>query len=195
MNLGTIHKSLAGARSPKALSKTLSLVPNHINARLNLGVIALQDKDLTTAENYFRETLRLQPNNERASVNLAKYYCCRIEPKRAGLITKDEYMNKARFLLNQNNFHDGKASHSKARWSWCMNKDWATPFSSFVTPDCCKRGCDVISRPQKLHGLIKIQNWHTTVKPLTSHCLVTLQPGSNEPCSFTGSFSTTATCI
>ena len=72
MNLGTILQELGRRQeAQKHYEKTLSLAPEHINARLNLGVIALQDKNFTTAENYFRETLALQPNDARASVNLA----------------------------------------------------------------------------------------------------------------------------
>ena len=74
-------------------------------------------------------------------------YCCsKIGLKRAGPITRDVCTRKAQSLPSRTSFHAGKASHSRVRWSWCMNRDWATPFNSSVTPNCYKRrGCAVIS--------------------------------------------------
>lgn len=72
VNLGTILQEL-GRREEARIEyeATLQLKPKHINALLNLGVIALQDKHLSRAEDLFRKVLKLQPDDIRTHVNLA----------------------------------------------------------------------------------------------------------------------------
>ena len=72
VNLGSIYQELN--KRQKALfhyNEAILINPNNINANLNLGVLALQQKDFSTAEDKFRKVLELNPNEDRASVNLA----------------------------------------------------------------------------------------------------------------------------
>lgn len=72
VNIGTIQQE-RGHRDDAQYhyNKALKHDPNNINACLNLGVIALQNKDLIRAEQFFRETLNRRPHDAIASVNLA----------------------------------------------------------------------------------------------------------------------------
>jgi Flp pilus assembly protein TadD len=51
--------------------ETLSLDPTHKGALNNLGVIAMREKDWTSAENYFRGALKIEPQNAKTHYLLA----------------------------------------------------------------------------------------------------------------------------
>ena len=198
VNLGTILQELGRRQEAQQhYEKTLSLAPEHINARLNLGVIALQDKNFSSAENYFRETLALQPNDARASVNLAGLLLLQDRAEEGWAYYEDVCTRKAQSLPGRTSFNAGKASHSRARWSWCMNRLGDTfqfiRYAKLLQTQgfrCHFRG------PKKLHGLIQdsglVFSCHTPNEPLPSDASACR---THEPCPITGSFSATATYI
>lgn len=94
LNIGTIYQEL-GKRQESELNykKALRIDPSNNNALVNLGVLALQNKNFGLAEEYFRNGLSSKNDNIMASVNLAgvllltgqfeegwKYYEKRLHP-------------------------------------------------------------------------------------------------------------------
>ena len=73
-------------------------------------MIALQDKNFPTAENYFRETLALQPNDARAAVNLAGLLLLQDRAEEGWAYTKDVYTRKTQSLPSRTSFHAGKVT-------------------------------------------------------------------------------------
>ena len=72
VNLGSIYQELNERQ--KALSyytKAIQIDSNNINANLNIGVLALQQKNFLKAEKQFRRVLELNPCDRRAAINLA----------------------------------------------------------------------------------------------------------------------------
>lgn len=71
LNIGTIYQEMGERKRAKEFYLiVLELAPIEINAWINLGVLALQEKDFETAETHFKKALAIDDDNAKASVNL-----------------------------------------------------------------------------------------------------------------------------
>ena len=72
VNLGTIYQELGKFEKAKYhYKKALSSNEGSYNAVLNLGVLAIQQKDFSVAESMLRRAISIDPSDAKAKVNLA----------------------------------------------------------------------------------------------------------------------------